>query len=153
LTGVGVAGVSSASTSGNAIAINSNNQVVLGALPYFRGGHKTNTDIGDHIYSDNRGITNSGGRLYAPVTGVYLFSVSSITDSTSSVYDMRVYRNGSQHITSARDQSSHYNSHNDRIETFVIGLNAGDYINVENDQWYDSGHVSTWKTVSMALLG
>jgi len=108
LTGVGVAGISSNSTSGTALGIDANNIVTIPSVPAWRVGLSSNQNVSvnntnvtvefDNSTTDNcflqGGLTLSSGIITVPVAGVYQVNVTIRQTGVSGGYVLvRILRN------------------------------------------------------------
>jgi len=104
--------------------------------------------------SYNRGtLTFSNNRITVPIAGLYLITYQTICDSQTGRVDTRVYING----TNIQSGLSNTNASGfqQRTHTLVVELAANDYIEFDNDDWYNSGvtNYDEWRTASVTLIG
>ena len=98
------------------------------------------------------GLTFSSDRITVAREGVYIITFNTICDSSTGRKDARIRVNGGtivNTLSEANGNGFHY-----RGASICYYLNANDYIQVDNDDWYDQNSSTTdWKTLSIALLG
>ena len=100
----------------------------------------------------NNGLTYSSDRVTVPVAGVYMITFMSICDSQTARIDSGIRINGSRIVNNlSQDNGSGYQQRSANIHYY---LNANDYIQWDNDDWYSpTSSTTTWKTASVALIG
>ena len=107
-------------------------------------------DIGSY----SRGtLSFSNNRITVPVAGLYLITYMTICDTQTGRIDTHVKINGSN----VQNGLSNTNAagYQQRTHTLVVNLAANDYIQFDNDDWYDrTGTVfNDWRTASVTLIG
>ena len=120
-------------------------------------GIPTNTS-GSGVFNSFGGTQTRGGlafttdRITVSREGVYLITFNTICDSSVGRENAYIKINGSNIVnTLSEDNGDGYHY---RGASICYYLNANDYIQVENDDWYSASSNSTeWKTMSVALLG
>ena len=156
LTGVGVAGISSSSTSGTALSIDANNIVTMPSIPIFSGTHSAATSISNQVLTTsnfydtiwvNQGnhFNGSTGRFTVPVAGVYRMFFRCTSSSTINV---RLRKNGNT-INEAYGASSGTQTTSSEA---VINCVVGDYLDIEGNSFSSNGGTQH-KQVTMHLLG
>jgi hypothetical protein len=145
LTGVGVAGISSSSTSGTALSVDANNIVTTPARPAFRvektstttltGGTLTTVDFDTADFNIGNAFNLSTDTFTAPVSGVYFFSanLSYYDNGDSRQIEGRFLVNGSQKQIADGfiQQTSGNNTHMTITLTALFNLNANDTVFVQ----------------------
>ncbi len=145
LTGVGVAGISSNSTSGTAVSIDANNIVTMPARPAFRvqrtstatltGGVLTTVDWETTDFDIGSNFDLSANSFTAPVSGVYFFSanLSYYDNGDSRQIEGRLRVNGTQIQTADAfiQQTQSNNTHMTITITALLNLSANDVVDVQ----------------------
>lgn len=145
LTGVGVAGIASSSTSGTALSIDANNFITTPARPAFRvqkTGSTTLTagaletvdwDATDFDIGSNFNLSTNA--FTAPVSGLYLFSanLSYYDNGNSRQIEGRLRVNSSQTQTADAfiQQTQSNNTHMTITLTALLNLTANDVVDVQ----------------------
>ena len=140
LTGVGVAGISSSSTSGTAVSIDANNIVTKPYQPAFRAyltGTTTqssglNLVAGTFLTSYNIGghYNTSTKRFTAPIAGRYLFTATVATSGSQgsfSYLSCEFTVNGTRAFVGGW-QGNSSPSYSKSVSTTVLDLNPNDYV-------------------------
>ena len=101
----------------------------------------------------SRNLTFSNSRITVPVSGVYHICFNTICDSGSSRVDAHIRVNGSTRVNSLSEDATagyHY-----RGMSISLMLSANDYIQFNNNDWYNSATTSAeyWRTASVVFLG
>ena len=154
LTGVGVAGIATSSSSGTAISIDSGNRVTLPVQPAFsmhKGGNASANAIIVLNAGFNQGnhVNTSTGVFTAPVDGRYFFNGYAIkANANGTVARLQIRKNSSAICEARMDESGNYTQAavsiildlvaNDTVD-FYAGGNTGFYM----DGYYGrcSGHL------------
>ena len=145
LTGVGIAGISSSSTSGTALSIDANNIVTTPARPAFRvqrtstatltSGVLTTVDWETTDFDIGSNFDLSANSFTAPVSGVYFFSanLSYYDNGDSRQIEGRLRVNGVQTQTADAfiQQTSGNNTHMTITITALLNLTANDVVDVQ----------------------
>ena len=145
LTGVGVAGITSSSTSGTAISIDSSNRVTTPLRPAFAatGANYTQATPGPSIiipaaetFDIGSNFNAATGIFTAPVTGVYIFGFFGLSyPHTSNVNSLGYYKNDA--LVNALIQFNGTSSQHELASgSQLIQLNATDTITLK---YYRSG--------------
>lgn len=101
--------------------------------------------------STRGGLSWSGDRITATVSGVYAISLNTLTQIDSVRRDVYILLNGVAIIQTLNDVAD---GHHYRSASLTLIMQEGDYIQVNNYLWYDPGTtVTTWKSFSMSLIG
>ena len=76
-----------------------------------------------------------------------------ICDTQTARVDTHVKINGNNVQNGLSNTSA--SGYQQRTHTLVVNLAANDYIQFDNDDWYDSGNTSfnDWRTASVTLIG
>jgi len=102
------------------------------------------------IFNRSSSYSASNGRFTAPVAGVYLFTFSSMGNSTDNRYMCRLYLNGVNYAQSS--SSSNASQYQDGKLSILMFLSVNDYVQMSNsgtkiahstavvEQWF-SGHL------------
>ena len=101
--------------------------------------------------SSRGGLAFTSDRITVAREGVYLICFNTICDSSSSRQDANIRVNGNTIVNTLSEDSTagyHY-----RGASICYYLNANDYIQVANDDWYDATSSTNWKSLSVVLLG
>ena len=145
LTGVGVAGITSSSTSGTAISIDSSNRVTTPLRPAFAatGTYYTQASPGPSIIIPAAETFDIGSNFYAatgvftaPVTGVYMFGFFGLSyPHTTNVNSLGYYKNDAL-VNALIQFNGTSNQHELTSGSQLIQLNANDTITLK---YYRSG--------------
>ena len=97
-------------------------------------------------------ITYSAGRVTAQVEGNYLITYNTISDNGTGRVDGDILVNGSNIVNLlTSNNGTGYRQKNGAI---VYHLNANDYVEWSNADWYSPSSLTTaWRTASVYLLG
>ena len=97
-------------------------------------------------------ITYSNGRVTAQVEGNYLITFSSISDNGTGRIDGTIMVNGTNIVNLLT--SNNGTGYRQKGASIVYHLNANDYVEWSNQDWYGASNITTaWKTASVYLLG
>lgn len=98
------------------------------------------------------GLSFSNSRVTVPVAGVYMITLTTISTNSSARVDARIRINGGELLNMlSEDSTSGYHYKGGSIARY---LSANDYIEFQNDNWYDWTNPNTgWKTFSVTLIG
>ena len=160
LTGVGVAGITSSSTSGTALSIDTNNIVTLPNLVAFsaewRAGSPANGYLQDWTVRSNQGnaFNVTTGRFTPPVNGTYVFHVNILAeDFSGSTTSIDLKKNETDVLFKMRDDTQ-----NTRFQTIsgsvIADLTTSDFVSVYKDTATTlSKHSDPFHIFSGHLLG
>tara|TARA_R100000278_G_scaffold121394_1_gene105239 strand:- start:857 stop:1468 length:612 start_codon:yes stop_codon:yes gene_type:complete len=141
-----VAGVSSSSTSGTAISIDSSNRVSIPNQPFFYAKNTgTGSESGDGITTTpaifpttvkdvGSNLSNTNSRFTAPVDGLYFFTSVPGYMQTNINFGVRFLLNGSA-ITDPLRFSGSINSHSSLSFAVNLYLDANDYVELAMNGW------------------
>ena len=130
LTGVGVAGISSSSTSGTALSIDANNIVTTPNVPSFHAYSPPSPSAGNIVtgytvgHDTSSNFNASTGRFTCPVSGVYLFQATA-GSSTSFGIDIRKNSNTIRRIEVGVPNTFTWSG-----DSIIITMSANDYAEV-----------------------
>lgn len=98
-------------------------------------------------------LTFTNSRITVPIGGRYLISFNTISDAQTGRVDAHININGSNFVNMlsniAAGNSYHYKS-----ATIVANLAANDYIQFNNNDWYNASTANdTWRSASVYYLG
>ena len=130
LTGVGVAGISSSSTSGTALSIDANNIVTKPSLPSFHVYSPSSLSAGNIVtgytvgHDTGNNFNTSTGRFTCPVSGVYLFQA---TAGASASFGIDIRRNSNSIRRIEVNSPAGFTWQGDSI---IIEMSANDYAEV-----------------------
>ena len=97
-------------------------------------------------------ITYSAGRVTAQVEGNYFISLNTISDNGTGRIDAFIKVNGSSIVNLLT--SNNGTGYRQKNGSIVYHLNVNDYVDFENQDWYNPTATNTaWKTASVYLLG
>ena len=97
-------------------------------------------------------ITYSNGRVTAQVEGNYLITFATISDNGTGRIDGNIRVNGNNIVNLLT--SSNGSGYRQKSASMVYHLNANDYVEWYNQDWYGATNTTTaWKTASVYLLG
>tara|TARA_B100000123_G_scaffold28409_1_gene19331 strand:+ start:516 stop:2291 length:1776 start_codon:yes stop_codon:yes gene_type:complete len=97
-------------------------------------------------------ITYSNGRVTAQVEGNYVITFASISDNGTGRVDGNIRVNGSNIVNLLT--SANGSGYRQKSASIVYHLNANDYVEWNNADWYSATNTSTaWKTATVYLLG
>ena len=97
-------------------------------------------------------ITYSNGRVTAQVEGNYLITFATISDNGTGRIDGNIRVNGNNIVNLLT--SSNGSGYRQKSASIVYHLNANDYVEWNNADWYSATNTSTaWKTATVYLLG
>ena len=97
-------------------------------------------------------ISYSNGRVTAQVEGNYLITFASISDNGTGRVDGNIRVNGSNIVNLLT--SNNGTGYRQKSASIVYHLNANDYVDWYNEDWYAASSTSTnWRTASVYLLG
>lgn len=139
------------------VQIDASGRVTMPYQPHIFGS-LTNTG-GSGIANSFNSILSQGGlafvtnRITVPVAGLYLVTFNTICDSSSGRIDSSILINGVARLTQLNEDNGsgfHY-----RSASAVFRLAASDYIQFNNNDWYNPTVTSydTWRTASVTLIG
>ena len=146
LTGVGVSGITSSSSSGTAISIDSGNRVTLPVQPAFsmhKGGNASANAIIVLNAGLNQGnhVNTSTGVFTAPVDGRYFFNGYSIKgNANGTVARLQIRKNGSNIAEARMDESGNYTQAAVSIILDLVANNTVDFYNGDNTSFYMDGY-------------
>lgn len=137
--------------------INSSGYVTMPYQPHIMGS-PTNTS-GAGIANSFATTTSQGGltfansRITVPVTGIYLITFNTICDNTTGRVDAKVWINGGESFNTLSEDNGQ--GHHYRGVSNAILLQANDYIQFDNNDWYDAPNTGAtqWRTASVTLIG
>ena len=90
--------------------------------------------------------------LTSQVEGNYFISFNTISDNGTGRVDAFIKVNGTSIVNLLT--SSNWSGYRQKNGAIVYHLNVNDYVDFENQDWYNAGAVNTaWKTASVYLLG
>jgi len=152
-----VAGVSSSSTSGTAISIDSSNRISMPNQPFFYAKNTgTGSEAGDGITTSpaifptavkdvGSNLSNTNSRFTAPVDGLYFFTGVPGYKQTSQDYVVRFRINGSD-VTDAVRLLGGLTSHSGVSYGINLYLDANDFVENNMIATYhrNSGGVPNW---------
>ena len=156
----GVAGISSSSTSGTALSIDTNNIVTLPNLVAFsaewQDGSPANGYLQDWTVRSNQGnaFNVTTGRFTPPVNGTYVFHVNILAeDFSGSTTSIDLKKNETDVLFKMRDDTQ-----NTRFQTIsgsvIADLTTSDFVSVYKDTGTTlSKHGSPWHIFCGHLLG
>ena len=97
-------------------------------------------------------ISYSAGRVTAQVEGNYMICFNTISDNGTGRVDAFIKVNGTSIVNLLT--SSNGSGYRQKNGAIVYHLNVNDYVDFENQDWYNAGATNTtWKTASVYLLG
>lgn len=137
--------------------INSSGVITMPAQPTFfasptnASGSGVATTFGN--LSNNGFTIVSSSRITVPIAGAYFISFTSISNNSSIRIDANIKLNGSEFVNMLSEDATtgyHY-----RSASVVRRLSANDYIEFNNNNWYNAGSTGAdpWKTCSIIFLG
>ena len=141
---------------GEAVRIARDGTVTKPKQPYVRIMGITNTggsgNANNGTATTYGAITYSAGRVTAQVEGNYFISFNTISDNGTGRVDAFIKVNGTSIVNLLT--SSNGSGYRQKNGAIVYHLNVNDYVDFENQDWYNAGAVNTaWKTASVYLLG
>jgi hypothetical protein len=102
-------------------------------------------------FSYQVGIFQSGNALVAPVSGVYQVTLNTLNNFGSGRQDTSILLNGGTLASTLSNDSD--NGFRYRSQSLLRFMNAGDYFQFSNTNWYDNPNFSEWKTFHMVMIG
>lgn len=141
---------------GEAVRINSDGTVTKAQQPYvFINGITNTTGSG---YANNGTATTYGdivysaGKVTAQVEGNYMICFNTISDNGTGRIDAYIRVNGSVIVNLLT--SNNGTGYRQKNGSIVYHLNANDYVEFENEDWYNATSTTTeWRTASVYMLG
>ena len=104
----------------------------------------TATTYGDIVYS--------AGKVTAQVEGNYMICFNTISDNGTGRIDAYIRVNGSVKVNLLT--SNNGTGYRQKNGSIVYHLNANDYVEFENEDWYNATSTTTeWRTASVYMLG
>ena len=140
----------------NAMLIDDFGYVVDTKKPFIYGS-VTNTNgsgIANSMHVESsRNLSFSNSRITVPVSGIYHICFNTICDSTVGRVDAHIRVNGSTKVNSLNDTNT--NGYHYRGMSISIMLSANDYIEFNNNDWYNAGTTTMeyWRTASVVFIG
>ena len=137
--------------------IDASGRVTTPSQPHIHGSpsNASGSGIANAFYTSasRNTLSFSNSRVTVPVAGAYLINFNTISDTGTGRVDARVKVNGStvaSTLTEANGQGYHQKN-----TSVVLNLSANDYIQVDNDDWYNAPatYYDGWKTLSITLIG
>lgn len=125
--------------------------------PHIHGSPNNSSGSGNanaFYESNSKGtLSFNNSRVTVPIDGLYLISLNTISDTSTGRKDATIKVNGTTKL-SALNESNGQGFHQKSLSG-VLSLNANDYIQVSNEDWYESGSTSydSWKSLSVTLIG
>lgn len=137
--------------------IDGSGRVTTPSQPHIMGT-PTNTS-GSGLANSFATTTSQGGlafvtdRITVPVAGVYLITFNTICDNTTGRVDAKVHVNGGEKFNTLSEDNG--TGHHYRGVSNTIKLQANDYIQFSNNDWYDASNTggTQWRTASVTLIG
>ena len=122
------------STGTTAFTIDASGRVRNNTFPYFFATRTTSADISIANTNlipfpdikHNRGNVYDASTFTAPITGVYMFHVKTLTPSNTDQLDLRWYRNGAQDTTLGAGYAGNWSGHKTMISFLLTELQAND---------------------------
>lgn len=138
------------------VEIDTAGRVTMPYQPHILGSPRNTTGAGiaNAFYTrQSNNLSWGGDRITVPVAGVYAISFNTICDSSTGRIDAEILVNGTavaKSLSEDNGQGFHY-----RGLSITINLQANDYIQFNNNDWYNVGGTGNeeWRTVSVALIG
>ena len=137
--------------------IDASGRVTMPSQPHIHGSpsNASGSGIANAFYTSasRNTLSFSNSRVTVPVAGAYLINFNTISDTGTGRVDADVKVNGlnvASSLTEANGQGYHQKN-----TSVVLNLSANDYIQVDNDDWYNAGatYYDNWRTLSVTLLG
>lgn len=140
----------------NAINADSSGRVTMPYQPFFTGSatNTTGSGISNSLATvTNVGMSVSGGRITVPISGKYLITFVTISDTTTGRVDASILINGVEVVTTLNEDNG--TGFHQKSASVVRSLAANDYIEFKNNDWYNATTTSfeTWRTCSVTFLG
>ena len=140
----------------NAMLIDDFGYIIDTKKPYIYGSvtNTTGSGIANSMHVDSsRNLAFSNSRITVPVSGVYHICFNTICDQTTGRVDAHIRVNGQTKVNSLNDTNT-YGFHY-RGMSISLYLSANDYIEFNNNDWYNSGTTTMeeWRTASVVFIG
>ena len=103
--------------------------------------------------TDSICIVSGEARITVPVVGVYHISFNTITDSGTGRIDADIRVNGTK-VVASLSQNSGSTGYRYRSMSIAVKLQANDYIQFFNNDWYNSTSTGfdQWRKASVTLI-
>ena len=135
--------------------IDASGRITTPSQPYIIGNpvNTTGTGIANSFNVRSAvGLSWASNRITVPVSGLYLITLMSISDTNANRYDLEVLVNGVIQVSALNDLATGFHQ---KTIAVCLYLSANDYIQFNHGQWYNPTNTGfdPWRSASVVLLG